>query len=267
MKNQITMLVIGSSLLLSSCKGILISQEKVPYKVACGTLADYDCRCQGAGTGSFQMFKERLNLSGTKHFNIGRAVDVTNYNRTKEIFDVKESDYELEEGRIDYDFEKTAIRDVTAELKAKLKEEKIATDLTAQITNEFKQQISTAVTVGANYKILTLKQDVFDQMERVINNQETEARFKTAVTNAKRHKWPLVRQVIVIEEETKYTSGSSLSNVLSPILKAKLGSINPKVDVILTAVINSSKIKNLSSDQTFTSAYSYGFYNEDWINQ
>jgi hypothetical protein len=263
------------AILFVGCKsGMLISEVKVPYAKVCGSNSKYECRATGFGssTPTYRVFaKERPSGNGKSDgwnvFHLGRAADLNAFNNTERALELNKSDYSIDTVKVNYDLKSENVTKISAELKAELKQENISADLAAQIKNDFEKQLNNNLIIEAYLITYTLNQNLTDNLRDAANGTNSEQRFVKAVAIIKQNKMPLIREVKVITEVGKFNENKSISNILKPILEAKLGANNPKINLIINGTISRERTSVFSSSYKITSIYSYGYHNDKWMMQ
>lgn len=261
------------SMFFVSCKsGLLVSETKVPYEKVCGSNAAYKCRATGFGDNqpSFRLFeKERPSAdgktTGNNMFHLGRAADIVAWNNTVEALELNQSDYSVDTVKINYDLKNDNVSKILAELNSTLKNEKVSLDVSAQIKDSFQRQLDNNLIIEAYVVTYTVDLKVIDEIRKAQRGETAERRFQVAAQRLKDGNKPLVREVKVILEICKFNETKSLSNLLEPILKLKLGNENPKVNAVLQATLSKQQSSTFSSNYKRVSLYSYGYFNDKWM--
>ena len=253
-----------------SCKTILISEKKIPTKKICGSDAAYNCEATGFGSANpyVRIFKKkRPNPDGKGTFaGLGRSADLKMFHNTNNVIELDSSEVSIVQTKIDYDLKKDNVTELIADLNAELKEQKINADIGAQIKNEFNSQLNNFLKIEAYFVTYTITDETIqDRIRDAYKGIETNPRFVTAAQRLKEGNKPLIRQVITIREVVDFTEKKSLKNILTPIIKAKLGETNPKVDLVINGTLKRDKTENLSSNYDRTSIYSYGYFSDEWM--
>jgi hypothetical protein len=263
-----------ASILFVSCKsGLLISETKVPFEKICGSNAAYKCRATGFGDNqpTFRLFeKERPSAdgktSGNNMFHLGRAADINVWNNTVEALELNKSDFTVDTVKVNYDLKNDNVSKILAELNSTLKNEKVSLDISAQIKDSFQRKLDNDLVIEAYLITYTINLNVIDEIRKAQSGETTESRFKIAAESLiKEGNKPLVREVKVILEICKFNETISLSNLLEPILKIKLGNENPKVNAVLQATLSKQKSFTFASNYKRISLYSYGYFNDKWM--
>jgi hypothetical protein len=254
----------------SSCKTILISEKKVPTEKICGSDASYECEATGFGSAKpyVRIFKKkRPNPDGKGTFaGLGRSADLKIFHNTNKVIELDSSEVSIVQANIDYDLKKDNVTELIADLNAELKEQKINADLSAQIKNEFNSQLNNFLKIEAYFVTYTITDETIqDRIRDAYKGLENDPRFVTAAQRLKEGNQPLIRQVITIREVVDFTEKKSLKNILTPIIKAKLGETNPKVDLVINGTLKRDKTENFSSNYDRTSIYSYGYFSDEWM--
>ncbi len=272
--------ILGISILmivmLSSCNtGLLIGETKVPYKKICGSLSEYECRANGIGPKGLQTYrtfkKERPQGSGKSvghnYYNLGRSMDIISFNNPGSIaISLEENEVEIDTVKIDYDLKKENVNDILAELNSSLKKEKISSEVSAQIKNDFKRELNNNLKIEAYIITYTIKANVLDGIRFAQSGGTITGRYVNVVNIIKNNKYPIVRQVKIIKEICSFSENKNLSNLLEAVLKAKLGEGDTKADGILNTTLSKKKTFAFKSSFQLTSIYSYGFWNDHWMN-
>ena len=265
---KISLLIL--SLSIYSCKTILISEKKVPTEKICGSDAEYNCEATGFGSANpyVRIFKKkRPNADGKGKFGgLGRMADLIIFHNTEKCIELDSTEVSIVQAKINYDLKKDNVTNLVADLKAELKEQKINADLSAQIKNEFDQQLNNFLKIEAYFVTYTITDvTIQDRIRNANNGIENNVRFVNTAKLLKEGNKPLIRQVITIREVADFTEKRSLKNILAPIIKAKLGESNPKVDLVINGTLKRDKTENFSSNYDRTTIYSYGYFSDNWM--
>lgn len=276
MKKIVYLIGIVSILFLTSCKsGLLIGETKVPYEKVCGSLADYECRANGMGPVKLKTFrtfqKERPRCNGKSdgynYCNLARSMDLIAFNNPGAIIvRLNENEIEIDTAKVDYDLKKENVSEILVELDASLKKNKVSTELSADIKNDFKKELDNNLKIEANIITYTIPAYIQDGIRDAKSGIETDQRYKDAYARLKNSGHPLVREVKVIEEVCSFSENKNISNLLEAVLKAKLGEGDAKANFVLSATLSKKKTSEFSSSFNMTTIYSYGYWNDNWMN-
>jgi hypothetical protein len=278
MKNKNYILGLGIIMIstLFSCKsGLLIGEAEVPFTKICGSLAEYECRANGVGPTKLKTYrtfkKERPRVSGKtqgyNYYNLGRSMDIVSFNNPGGIvIELNKNEVEIDTAKVDYDLKKENLSDILAELDASLKKSKIALNVSLDIKNDFKKELDNHLKIEANIITYTITADIQDGIRDAKSGVNTKPRFLNAVNRLQNSGTPLVREVKVVEEICSFSESKNISNLLEAILEAKLGEGNTKATGILNATLSKKKTSEFSSSFELTSIYSYGYWNDNWMN-
>lgn len=263
----------------SSCSQIPIAGEDVPARAICGSLGTHGCRAIGSRGGSFLVYeKERPDLHGAKHANLGRL-----FNLSKDSYhDVSQSYLKMtnslapnqrafveKKSKINYDFSKKTRAKLKAELEGQLKQAGVSKEATANLSYELDKQLSVNLKVEAYMVTYTIKDEIFDQAEHYVRTGEAPEvdlyRIKRFVDYTKGKGKPVIRQVRFIEEKVEFTGTENLTQTLELAAQGSQTALTSKVKGAFSAFLSSEEAMSLKSNSEQETVYSYGFYGASWL--